>query len=91
MNYDSVNPVVADFLYADREKNYWIKRVTVAPKDPNIKYWNLEKLVISDDTINKVVRSLFTPYRSRINSFADIGENCYIIGDKDCFVHYHQC
>ena len=90
LNYDSVNPVVADFLYADREKNYWIKRVTVAPKDPNIKYWNLEKLVISDDTINKVVRSLFTPYRSRINSFADIGENCYIIGDKDCFVHYDE-
>lgn len=90
LNYDSIRPVVADFLYTDKNGNYWIKHVTVDLKDQNIKYWNLEKLEISNGKVKNVISNIFRPYRSRINSFADIGNHCFIIGDKDRFIHYDE-
>lgn len=86
---DAIGKKTVDFLYCDSEGNYWIKEVSQDKNNPDLKYWDLEKIIFSKEGI-KVVDAPFKPYKSRINSFADIGNGCYIIGDVNCFIHYDE-
>ena len=79
---------VYDMMYNDNIGNLWVKHVVTDKHDENINYWFLERITPMGDTSAKITRNIFRPYMSRINSFGYIGEGCYIIGDKEGFVHY---
>jgi serine phosphatase RsbU (regulator of sigma subunit) len=89
LNYFNEKPV-ADFLYCDEKNNIWIKHIETSPKDSVTKFWSLEKLEIQGDSVSRVIKNRFIPLRNKINSFVSIGGGCYIIGDKDRFVHYDE-
>ncbi|MBO7463179.1 MAG: SpoIIE family protein phosphatase [Bacteroidales bacterium] len=79
---------VFDIMYNDHLGNLWVRHVVTDKRDKNINYWFLECYTMLGDTVAKKQYDIFRPYMSRINSFGYIGNGCYIIGDKDGFVHY---
>ncbi len=79
---------VYDFMYDDRVGNLWVKHVVTNKRNENIQYWFLERFTMLGDTSAYKSDKFFRPYMSRINSFGYIGDGCYIIGDKDGFIHY---
>lgn len=79
---------VYDMMYNDNVGNLWVKHVVTDKRDENITYWFLERITPCGDTTAKITHNIFRPYMSCINSFGYIGDGCYIIGDKEGFVHY---
>ena len=76
-----------DFMYNDHVGNLWVKHV-VENKRIKENEWFLECYNMRGDTSAKMQSDIFTPYKNHIYSFGYIDDGCYVIGDKDGFVHY---
>lgn len=79
-----------EMMYVDDKENIWIKRVVSSRKDPSIQHWLLERYTFKGDSMVECQSGRFMPYMDNIYSVASIGNDCYIIGNQDGFIHYDE-
>ena len=76
-------------MYNDGIGNLWMKHEVFDKREQKTD-WFLESYTMLGDTSAKIADDIFRPFKSRIYSFGYIGNGCYIIGDKDGFIHYNS-